>query len=400
MDYSPIILLERGKGIKHNLSDSDYSFLIERHKTHLTITKSQLKATYYVGLIECPSGQKIFIKPKVSVQNLLYIVAYTYDVVNFYNYDDSKEITNVKTPIAIYVIVLLNWIELLFKKGLLKSYRSVHDETSFINGRIIDKSKFNITGKVICEVEEQTFSGIENQIIKATLSYILKNIDLSDCEFLRHKIKRYLKLLDGVDSLRLSTKTFTSIKYNRLNKNYKKILELCALIYSGSFLFDANGSVKFSGFLVNMEKLFEKFIFKVLEKRFHELGVKYQSKHEDFISTANLSGQKNSTKFIADIEIPGKLVVEVKYYTLASSPDAYDEAHLRQTYNSCITLNVNGLIIYPHNKVEFTLKAYTKNIKHYEHIAVSTGTFPINSPIEKFDSNISKFLDTVSTLFS
>jgi hypothetical protein len=92
------------------LTDSDVAHLVSQHGKHVKLEpcgrKWKVRSGSYVGLIRLPSGQEIAVRPKVRVANLLYIISYTHNLVDF-KYLDKKQVDKNDSLLEICPIVLL-----------------------------------------------------------------------------------------------------------------------------------------------------------------------------------------------------------------------------------------------------------------------------------------------------
>jgi len=330
-----------------DLDLKDIVYLNNYHSVHLAIkqineTEVELKANSHVGKIVLPSKKEIIIKPKIKINNLLYIISYTFDLVNF-KYTEKTKLNENDALIQIYIIVLLNWVESLFKKGLYKSYQDFTLELSGIKGKIKLNESLSKRNKLVCEFHDISFSNEENKIIKATLLFIINQKQIE--AHIRQRALIFYRLLKEVSVIQLSKSNFKKININRLNNHYQPILELCELIFNNLKLSDDIDKTLFSGYMVNMNNVFEKFLLKALQKRMKNESISGSTKNNwtDFASDNNLPQIK------PDILIKNKAIIDAKYYkTPFTNKGNYISAHIYQiiTYLKAYKLS-KGFLIYP-----------------------------------------------------
>ena len=118
----------------------------------------------------------------IPVKNIYIMFLYAWrkhiegEIVNI----NAEEHTNLQNLAA---RKLINGINHLFKRGLTRDYRPKSDEIKTIKGKInfntTIKKSLLMNGKVNCEFDEFDEDNIKNQIIKATISKLIKteNID-------------------------------------------------------------------------------------------------------------------------------------------------------------------------------------------------------------------------------
>ena len=117
---------------------------------------------------------------------------------------DAEEHTDLQNLSA---KILNNGLNRLFKKGLTRDYRSKTEDIKSVKGKInfnsTIKKNLLMNGKVSCEFDEFDEDNIQNQIIKATISKLIKtkNIDQENKNnLIRQKIR-----FSGVSDIRLQS---------------------------------------------------------------------------------------------------------------------------------------------------------------------------------------------------
>jgi 5-methylcytosine-specific restriction enzyme subunit McrC len=390
------------------LSVCDIEFLKKDHAKHLRIideTSLCIRTSSYVGMIQLPSKNEIRILPKIKVSNLLYMISYTHSLVNF-NYYDKKQITKIKSPLEIYIIIFLNWIELLVKKGLSKSYLSKTVKSSFIKG------KLSITKSILspeipyCTYDKITNSTIENKILKSMLKLLLfKLLNSDDLGYgfdSRNKVKikkrllLYLEAFKKVEDIILHPLLFKDIKYSRNNYYYKDIIELSELIFTNTFISDKSGSKTFTGFLVDMNKVFEKFVFKVLQYNLSANNVSTKS----VLSLTGAHADPRVPYEKPDIIIDNELVIDVKYYKEPlTRANKYRSEHLQQIKSYMYSNNLNGVLVYPENEKSYDSINETFQIPK-SHLKVKIITFRLYPELEEFVKYIDIFIRNIENHFT
>lgn len=381
--------------IKVNLDKKDIAFLSQNHSKHLAIkiiseNEVELKANCHVGKIVLPSKMEIDIKPKIKINNLLYMISYTYSLVNF-SYSDKIMHSKNNALIDIYVIVLLNWIESLFKKGLFKNYQDFTQELTAIKGKILINESLTKRNKLVCEFHDISFSNEENRIIKATLLFIINKKGINEEE--RQKALIFYRMLKDVSKIQLTKSIFKSLNIFRLNSHYKPIIELCEIIYNNLRLTDERGEVLFSGYMINLNLIFEKFLLKALQKRM---------KREKVDSSKKSNWAKSNDNFLPqiqpDIYVHNKAIIDAKYYkSPLTNNNKFISGHIYQiiTYLKAYKIS-NGFLIYPEPETgkEFDSKYCLDDL------CFNVVSIPLNKEIKdienKLDSLVSQILSPVS----
>lgn len=371
----------------------DIAYLNKYHSSHLSVkqineNEVELKANSHVGKIVLPSKKEIIVKPKIKINNLLYIISYTYDLVDF-RYTEKRKVTENDALIQTYIIVLLNWIENLFKKGLYKNYQNFTEELSGIKGKIKLNESLIKRDKLVCEFHDMSFSNEENRIIKATLLFIInqKHID----KHIRQRALIFFRLLKEVQIVQLSKNSFKRLNINRLNKYYKPILELCELVYNNLRLTDDRDKTLFSGYMVNMHNIFEKFLLKALQKKMKNDNVIASLKNNwtDFASDNNLPQIK------PDILVKNKAIIDAKYYkTPFTSNGNYISGHIYQiiTYLKAYKLS-KGFLVYPEPENEQIIDSVYK----IDNMNFNIFSIPLNKEIWDMENALDNLVNIILT---
>jgi 5-methylcytosine-specific restriction enzyme subunit McrC len=381
------------ENIRVCLDMKDIVFLNQNHSKHLKVrqigeNEVELKAKSFVGKIALPSKKEIFIKPKIKINNLLYLISYTYDLVNF-NYTEKRKLTENDALIEIYIIVLLNWIENLFKKGLYKNYQKFTQELSGIKGKIKLNESLTKRNKLICEYNDISFSNDENKIIKATLLLIISRKQIKKQE--RQRALIFFRMLKDISSIKLTKSVFKRININRLNNYYKPILELCELIYSNLRLTDEVENTLFSGYMVNMNTIYERFLLKALQKRM---------KNDHVDKSRNREWAKASDNYLPQIEpdiyVKNKAIVDAKYYKSPfTNNDKFISGHIYQiiTYMKAYKIS-KGFLVYP----EPDSGQKIDSCYHIDNMNFNMFSIPLNKEISDIENALDILTNRILTI--
>lgn len=373
-----------------NLSNEEYIYLKEYHSTHLDIRKLNstfcLRPKSYVGFIQL-LNKTLYIKPKIPDENLLFILSYLYDQIDI---GEDVEFSQKETAsiLDIMAFILTSWTNKLIKRGLYRYYIRKQDRIPRLRGKIIHKKNLFYFDKIYCSFDELSHSVYENIILKATLRLIL-SIQVMDV--IKNSARVLLKLLSDIEDVCLSEKLFNRIYYSRLNKYYYKVIQLCYLIWKNYSIHQVSRDLRFPGFLVNMNNVFEEFIRKFLVKSLPEetIAKRHKGKWADGTNLALLPEMQ------PDIVIDDKLVIDMKYYRSVLGPQGkYHSSHIYQILSYMKVLNIDGILIYP-EVAEKIQETYT-----IEGNSFSIKTIDVRGTREEFKAELLRFVDYVKERFS
>lgn len=372
------------ENINVELEIKDRVFLEKNHSKHIVVKsisekEVNLKAKSFVGKIVLPSKKEIIIQPKIKINNLLYIISYTYDIVDF-KYVEKRKLTENDALIEIYITVFLNWLNHLFKKGLFKNYQNFKEELSGLRGKIMINESLIERNKLVCEYYDISFSNIENKIIKATLLLIISQRQLEKQE--RERALIFYRRLKDIASLQLSNSNFNLVNINRLNKHYKPIIELCDLIFTNLRLSDENGKLQFSSFMMNLNSIYEKFLLKALQKRL-------KTEHVDVTKSRKSNWADSNDNFLPqlepDIYIKNKAIVDAKYYKSPfTKNDKFISGHISQLVLYLKAYNISkGFLVYPESEAG---KIDSRNTM--EDLCFTMFSIPLNKEISDLNNSL------------
>jgi len=337
------IELKEYESIDVQLDSADVAELTTLDKVevhHLKEKGYTLVAKQFVGIIQL-SKSRIIIKPRIEIHNLFYMI-------EFAEFDPFKIpetiIGESKDFFEFFVTFFLKKLEWLYNAGIYKSYALEEENLQYIKGRILHKEniRYNtvLKHRTYCQYSDLTANNLENKIIKYTL-YILGQ--LTNNKKSQFKILKLYNPLDEVDlDFGIDLESFNQLHFTRLNMHYKPILNLCKLFISNSTVNPYAGKHQFWSFLIDMNKLFEKFVTALLKKEID--GVVSQKKDSDKIKCISENCKKTIT-IIPDILIRNRLVMDTKYKEDTGNPDFY------QIFTYASAYNCNGILVYPkHDK--------------------------------------------------
>ena len=245
--------------------------LIFKHQGKIII-----KTQHYVGYIILPS-HIINIVPKIPKISFVNMVKYALQLPEL-NPEEFK-ISEENNYYDILVLFFFQQLEILIQRGLNTGYKIYEENLTKVKGKILFKENFymnfNRPDKIFCSFSESSQDILENQIIK----YVIYH--LSQCYFIdesiNSKLINYYNLLDSISLIPISLNNFSAIEYTPLNDHYRTILTLCELLLKDSSIDEENiGEKTAISFLIDMNKLFEKFVANILRETLPFIDHKYE----------------------------------------------------------------------------------------------------------------------------
>jgi 5-methylcytosine-specific restriction enzyme subunit McrC len=248
----------------------------------------------------------------------------------------------------IYEIIVSRFLEevgTIARKGLSNGYVEHEDNIRNVKQRVMIQQNIrkNIIRKerLYCRFSEFTNDLAENQIIKYTLFRLL-HTPLKQGGLIK-KAKHLTQYFENVSLSEILPGQFPKVIYTRLNQRYDTAVNLCRLLIANSTLnLQLTGAIKFSSFLVDMNKLFQKFLFSYLREKLPEWSIKSEPSY-DFDAEREIVARPDIVFRKAGRDC---LVVDAKYKQV----EEYDIVHsdVYQIHAYAVRLNLPiGVLVYP-----------------------------------------------------
>lgn len=362
--------------------------------------KNRLKARNYVGLIQTKSGFCLEILPKTfrsanesegfEIQNCTCTHPLTHSAREgeSLSNDDTKpkkcqvckakdlllkmlktlknspfkqsHISNLKTQNAplleIFVIMFLNELETLIKKGLKSDYIECEQNRKFLKGKLLftQNLKHNFAHKERFFTASDEFSSdiAPNKLIKSTL-LLLSTRPFSTKTNARIMQSRFV--FDGISPSQNYDKDFAKCANLRHFKAYELLLLWCKIFLKKQTFTAYQGSQKAFALLFDMNELFESFVAWHLKRYVAQKGYKCQIKTQESskylleiggepkfqIKPDIVCRKNNAVIFIADTKWKILSVDETKNFSI-SQGDLYQIFAYLSKYQC-----QKGILIYP-----------------------------------------------------
>lgn len=257
-----------------------------------------LQAKSYVGIIRTSNGCILEIVPKMSKEEsvndskqvFMKLLHLLYKLPNYKNIDSAnfERLSDINI-FEIFIIMFLDEVGLIIKKGIKSDYIDTQDNLFYLKGKLLmnEQIKRNSVHKerFFVEYDDYNQNRAENRLIKSTL-HLLFNISR---DFKNQKrIRQYLEHLNWVEKSQSIDNDIRQIKMGRGMNHYNN-----ALIWAKVFLKKESFS-SFSGdtiafaILYPMEKLWECFVEWYLNKQYQSFIIESQSSGMVFVK--NLFG--------------------------------------------------------------------------------------------------------------
>ena len=238
-----------------------------------------------VGALEI-GDLSVLIQPKIGIPQLLSLACYamgvyTAQVERLFEFKEEAE-----TPPDTLALALASAARRAFSRGLLHGYRTEEEALHTVRGRIrfADqiRRRFGIPLPVEVRYDEFTDDITENQLIKAAV------LRLGGMRLRSQQARRDLgwvaAMLENVSPVEFAPNDIPEVTFDRLNEHYRGVVGLSRLILRHSAFESKRGAVRATGFLMDMNTLFQEFVTVALREA---LGVSERVLYSDKQLTGN-----------------------------------------------------------------------------------------------------------------
>ena len=240
-----------------------------------------------VGAIEI-GGLSVRIAPKIGVRQLLSLACYATGKIKLQASEfDFPRHSALPDALALAFGVAAGRA---FSRGLLHGYRIEEDALPAVRGRVrFDdqiRRRFGIPLPVEVRYDEFTADILLNRLVKAA-AHRLGRLGLRSREA-RRGIAWVAESLSEVSLATFPRGAVPEVRFDRLNEHYRSVVALARLVLRHGAFEAGRGKVRASGFLMDMNQVFQEFVTVALRER---LGVTERAFGEHFIGSLDREGR-------------------------------------------------------------------------------------------------------------
>ena len=208
----------------------------------------------------------------IPVQNIYYMLAYAFQVLNENGYKDiaTEQFDNVGELCA---AILSKGVSIQLKRGLGREYIPQTEPLSSLRGKIniaeSIKTQSMLRKQLVCTCDDFTVNSYMNRILKSTMELLIRS-DISKPR--KKELRKLLVFFGDVDSIDVREINW-KLQYNRNNQSYRMLISICYLVVKGLLQTNTAGAAKLMDFLdeQRMCRLYEKFILEYYRKEHPEI---------------------------------------------------------------------------------------------------------------------------------
>ncbi len=218
-----------------------------------------------IGAVEI-GGLLVLIEPKIGIPQVLSLACYAIGKVKFQREDFDFRAEDA-LPDALALALTLQ-ARRAFAHGLLHGYRTEEDALYTARGRIrFDhqlRRRFDVPLPVEVRYDEFTADILANRLVKAA-AYRLGRMRLRSPKA-RRNLGWLESMLEDVSLVEFQSTCVPAVRFDRLNEHYRRVVELARLILRHGAFEAGRGAVRASGFLMDMNVVFQEFATQALRQ--------------------------------------------------------------------------------------------------------------------------------------
>lgn len=306
----------------------------------------------------------------IFIKNIYYMLSYAFQILK---QEDYKKVAGEKFDKIhdLFAAILEKGVSRQVKQGLYREYVPMQENLSVMRGKLnmgeTVHLKVQRKQKLACEFDEFSEDNLYNQILKVTIHRLICADDVAPER--KQALKKLIVFFNNVSLIQPDHIAWNRLIYQRNNRNYELLLNICYLVLNGMLQTTEDGGYKLLSFSdENMERLYERFI------------LEYYRQHHTYLSEAqaaqvkwNLIGEQDELmiRFLPVMQTDiflrlneKVLILDAKYYgkTLISHYGK-DKLHSNNIYQIFTYVknqdkqnsgNVAGMLVYAKTEEEIT----------------------------------------------
>ena len=250
--------------------DKDELRALTAAELHIQVTPSTdeagaftLRPSSHIGAVNI-GDLAVVIRPKIPIDRVMFLITYSMDPRHWRK--NSVQLTRDDGILEAIVFAFTHHTRQAIRRGLLRGYRWEEDALNTVRGRIRFgdqvQRRFDIPLPVEVAFDEFTEDIEKNRLLKAAIERLGHTFIRSRAA--RQEVRRLRPSFSAVRLGSYRRGAVPEVRYTRLDEHYRPAVELARLILDNSSLELQGGEVTGAAFLIDMNKVFERFLYVAL----------------------------------------------------------------------------------------------------------------------------------------
>ena len=223
----------------------------------------RLRPSSYVGAVNV-GDLAVIVRPKIPVDRVMFLMTYAMDPRRWR--DESIDLAPDDDVLEAVALAFVHRTQRAVRRGLLRGYRREEDALNTVRGQIrfADQigRRYGLPLPIEVAYDEYTEDIEQNRLLK-TAVHRLSHTRMRSAA-VRQEVRRLRPVFDMVQLGSYPPGAVPEIRYTRLDEHYRPAVELARLIIENSSLELFGGNVSGASFLIDMNRVFEQFLYVAL----------------------------------------------------------------------------------------------------------------------------------------
>ena len=341
----------------------------------------------------------------ILIRNIYYMLTYAFQVLKQNNYEDvaSEEFEQIQD---LFAAILSKGISQQLKQGLHREYITKSENLSLLRGKLdihgTIRNRIQHKQLLACEFDELSVNNIFNQILKTTAMVLIKEPSVKAER--KAALRQVMLFFTEVGVLEPSAIRWNTLRYQRSNRNYEMLINICYFVLDGMLQTTEQGSYKMAAFSdEHMARLYERFVLEYYKQHHTYLDeVKSAQVKWNLDEDADDAMIRFLPVMQTDIFLRYKektLIIDTKYYgkTMRKQYDSYT-LHSNNLYQIFTyvknhdhknTGNASGMLLYAKTQESITPDCVFPMGGNQ----ISVKTLDLNLPFSRIASQLDKIAE-------
>ena len=223
----------------------------------------RLRPSSYVGAVNI-GDLAVIVRPKIPVGRVMFLMTYALNPKHWR--DESIDLAPDNDVLEAVALAFAHRAQQAIRRGLLRGYRREEDALNTVRGQIrfADQigRRYGLPLPIEVAYDEYTEDIEQNRLLKSAV-HRLSHIQMRSATT-KQEVRRLWPVFDMVQLSSYAPGTVPQIRYTRLDEHYRPAVELARLIIENSSLELFGGRVTSASFLIDMNLVFERFLYVAL----------------------------------------------------------------------------------------------------------------------------------------
>jgi len=315
------------------ISDEVEEALVRGYATYFDVRAPSLKTGQkweitslgWIGFIPLLPNVGLLLRPKTPIGNVFRMLEYAYRLDSFELLDGTFQAATLEEFYEQLANILAQRILDRGRKGFQRSYEPETDQLAFVRGRMDVGAAIRApwTVKPTCHFEEHTADTEDNRILAWTMFAVARS-GLCSERVLPTVRRAYRQLAGTVTVEQHAARSCVGRHYTRLTEDYRPLHALCRFFLENTGPTHDAGDRSMLPFLVNMNRLFERFVAEWMAKH---LPSRFELRAQEAVTVSDEAGLRfNLDLTLYDRETKAPVaVLDTKYKTAEAvgTPDFF-----------------------------------------------------------------------------